>query len=160
VQSPRIEQQPSQWLVGMSLEMSRTEDRTGELWGSFMPRRHEVLQRLNTDFWSMQVFPGGPEQLYDPGAQFTKWAAVAVVDNDTPIPAQMQAYELTGGLYAVFMHTGPATDSSTFEYIFSQWLPNSSYTLDDREHFEVLPEHYRPMDPLAQEEIWIPVRPS
>jgi AraC family transcriptional regulator len=55
-------------------------------------------------------------------------------------------------------HHGPATDVSTFEYIFARWLPASGYALDGRPHFEVLPADYRPLDPDAREEIWIPVR--
>jgi AraC family transcriptional regulator len=43
-------------------------------------------------------------------------------------------------------------------YIFGEWLPNSSYELDTREHFEILSEGYRPDDRDAEEEIWIPIR--
>ncbi len=70
----------------------------------------------------------------------------------------MESYELEGGLYAVFTHLGPATDLSTVMYIFQDWLPLSDYVLDDREHFEVLPQGYKPTDPNAREEFWIPVR--
>ena len=70
-----------------------------------------------------------------------------------------ESITLRGGEYAVFEHRGPATDMSTVMYIFQEWLTNSKYELDDREHFEKLPEGYSPKDPEAREEFWIPVKP-
>jgi len=104
----------------------------------------------------MQIFPNGPAQVADPDATFTKWAAVEVTPEGN-LPEGMARYTLAGGLYAVFHHEGPASDISTFMYAFGTWLPGSAYTLDDREHFEVLPENYQPMDPNAEEDIWIPI---
>jgi AraC family transcriptional regulator len=147
-------------LVGMSLDMSRMEDRTPELWSAFMPRLSEVNGRLTEDYISMQVFPNGPEQLSDPAASFTKWAVVEVGGFES-VPEGMVTYTMPSGAYAVFEHHGPASDLSTFMYIFNEWLPCSSeYQLDDREHFEVLPRDYDASDPNAREEIWIPVMPK
>ena len=155
---PRIVELDAKQLIGMSKEMSRANDRTPELWRGFMPRRSEIAGRATEDFMSMQVFPRGPAQLGDPSASFTKWAAVEVESTDA-VPAGMAVYHLPGGTYAVFDHHGPATDISTFMYIFSEWLPQSStFEIDDREHFELLPVDYSPLDPNAHEEIWIPVR--
>lgn len=106
---------------------------------------------------SMQMFPDGASQVADPDAMFAKWAAVQVQKYES-IPVGMETYDLKGGLYAVFIHNGPATDLSTIFYIFQDWLPNSEYSLDDREHFEALPEGYNALDPNAREEIWIPIR--
>ena len=44
------------------------------------------------------------------------------------------------------------------KHIFGRWLPQSEYELDDREHFELLPEGYSPVDPEAEEEVWIPIK--
>lgn len=77
--------------------------------------------------------------------------------NETP--PGMASYSLRGGKYAVFTHKGPASDfPKTMQYIFSEWLPGSEYVLDNREHFEKPPEAYSPIDPNAQEEIWIPIQ--
>lgn len=155
---PQIVELTSKKLIGMSLEMSRVEDRTAKLWQAFMPRRNEVRNRSSDDYISMQVFPGGPGQLSDPVAHFTKWAVVEVDGLDN-VPEGMACYTLQSGTYAVFEHNGPASDLSTFMYIFNEWLPNSAtYELDDREHFEVLAPGYDARDPNAREEIWIPVR--
>lgn len=158
-EAPKLVTLPQTHLVGMNATMSRSDDQTPDLWRSFMPRRKEIDHRTNQNFISMQIYPGGPSQISDPQATFTKWAAVEVAPSgDTP--QGMQRYELGGGLYAVFHHQGPATDLSTIMFIFQTWLPASDYRLDDREHFEVLPESYQPLDPNAFEDIWIPVAPK
>ena len=155
---PRIVELSPRQLVGMSLEMSRLDDKTGELWGAFMRRRDEVTNRVTNEYISMQVYRDGAAQLADPAARFSKWAVVEVEDLDCP-PDGMLAYTLQAGTYAVFEHQGPATDLSTFVYIFTEWLPGSrDFELDDREHFEVLPPGYDARDPNAREQIWIPIK--
>lgn len=158
IQEPRIVEMAQRKLVGMSREMSRENDKTTDLWRRFMERRHEIVSRSDQSYISMQAFPAGPDQLLDPTAAFAKWAVVEV-ESFVDVPEGMDSYTLQPGTYAVFEHNGPASDISTFMYIFNQWLPSSStYELDDREHFEVLPPGYDPRDPNAREEIWIPVR--
>ena len=106
----------------------------------------------------MQSYPRVPDFInMKQDMEFEKWAAVEVSDfND--VPTGMESYTIQGGLYAVFLHKGAATDLSTFEYIFKTWLPNSKYELDQREHFEVLGEKYKNNDPGSEEDIWIPVK--
>ena len=88
----------------------------------------------------------------------TKWAAVEVEDYSGKIEG-MEEFYLSGGKYAVFEHKGPASSfGEIFGYIFGVWLPGSEYTLDEREHFEILKEDYNPHDPNAEEEIWIPIK--
>lgn len=71
----------------------------------------------------------------------------------------MESFTLKGGTYAVFQYKGMAANfPKVWQNIFTQWLPNSRYVLDDRAHFEKLPENYNPLDPNAEEEIWIPVK--
>ncbi|MEO0528391.1 MAG: GyrI-like domain-containing protein, partial [Bacteroidota bacterium] len=73
-------------------------------------------------------------------------------------PMGMETYTISGGTYAVFVHKGPAsTFGNTMGYIFNVWMPKSGYRLDGREHFEILTETYRPNDPDAKEEVWVPV---
>lgn len=157
-QEPQIVELAQKKLVGMSLEMSRINDKTAELWRAFMGRRHEVANRADENYISMQVFPGGARQLSDPAASFTKYAVVEV-DSFESVPEGMISYSLQPGMYAVFEHNGAAADLSTFMYIFNEWLPGSgTYGLDDREHFEVLPPDYDARDVNAREKIWIPVK--
>lgn len=156
---PKIVELSPKKLVGMYRAMSLANNQTQQLWQGFMPRRLEIKNRVSTAFYSMQKYDAN---LLTEGfalhTQFEKWAAVEVDDFDE-VPAGMEAYELTGGKYAVFVHKGPASAfKKTFDYIFEQWLPSSVYTLDHREHFELLPEGYSPVDPNAEEEVWIPIK--
>ena len=70
-QVPKIIELKPKLLVGIPMEMSRMADRTPDLWRSFMPRRDEVEARSSTDYMSMQVYPGGADQVADPSALFT-----------------------------------------------------------------------------------------
>lgn len=155
---PRIELLEPKMLVGMRVQMSLAADKTVQLWRGFMPRRHEIQGKLTTNVVNMQVYERPPFPLFSPDTLFEKWAAVEVTDH-SEVPAQMEPYTLTGGTYAVFVHNGPASSfPKTLQYIYGTWLPASGYELDHREHFEVLGEGYRPDDPEAQEEVWIPIK--
>lgn len=142
-------------LLGNCLEMSLAENRTGELWRSFMPRLKEIETRVGNNLYSLQVFDDDYFKQFDPRHEFEKWA-LAEVKNFSVIPDEMEPFELPGGLYAVFQHKGMGTD--IFQFIFSEWLPKSGYILDNRPHFEILGEKYRQGSPDSEEEIWIPVK--
>ena len=46
------------------------------------------------------------------------------------IPAEMSSLVIPKGLYAVFNYKGkPSEAQDFFQYIYSAWLPNSSYKL-------------------------------
>jgi len=154
---PRIENLKEKKLVGKRLTMSLANNKTGELWKSFMPRRREITNNLTNDLISMQVYKLTHFADFKPTNEFEKWAVVEVTDFES-VPNDMETFTLTGGLYAVFDYKGSSTDSSIFQYIFGTWLPNSDYLLDDRPHFEVLGEKYKNADPYSEEEIWIPIR--
>lgn len=140
------------------MTMSLVNNKTGELWQSFMPRRKEIQNSLTSDLISMQVY----DRPMEPGnfnQEFEKWASIEVADFDT-LPDGMESFVLTGGLYAVFHYTGSSTDTTIFQYIFGTWLPHSKYVLDTRPHFEILGDKYKNMDPNSEEDIWIPIRPK
>lgn len=152
----RIESLSPKKLLGKQLTMSFSNNRTPELWGSFMPQRKLILNALSTDLFSMQIFPSPPT--FQEDVEFIKWAAVEV-SNFEEVPASMETYELQGGLYAVFLHLGPASAfRKTFDYIFQEWMPSSNYELDHREHFEILGEKYKNNQADSEEEIWIPIK--
>lgn len=71
----------------------------------------------------------------------------------------MDSLVIPAGSYAVFDYKGDGSDAAAFfEAIFSDWIPNSDYVVDDRPHFEILGEKYKKGDLNSEEEIWIPVR--
>lgn len=154
---PRIVTIREKILVGMSLRMSLADNRTGELWQHFMPRRKEITGTVSTDLYSLQSHPHGYWASFSPECVFEKWALAEVNSFLVPVPDDMEMFMLPKGQYAVFSYKGPSTDTSIFRYIFNEWLPTSGYRLDDRPHFEVLGEKYSNTSPDSEEEIWIPV---
>jgi AraC family transcriptional regulator len=154
---PRIVKLKGKKLVGKRLTMSLADNKTNELWKNFMPRRREISNTLTNDFISMQVYKPKYFADFSPTNEFEKWATVEVGDFIN-LPCDLETFNLTGGLYAVFDYKGSSTDSSIFQFIFGTWLPNSNFLLDDRPHFELLGEKYKNADPNSEEEIWIPIR--
>lgn len=157
----RIENLSPKKLVGKCLTMSFINDQTPILWRSFMPRRQEIQNIVSNDLYSMQIYGETLDYFnINPSKEFTKWAVIEV-NNFENIPDGMQSYELSGGLYAVFIHKGTASEfAKTFKYIFGEWLPDSEYEVDNREHFEIINEGYSPTDPNSEEEVWIPIKPK
>jgi AraC family transcriptional regulator len=143
-------------LAGICMKMSLAENKTGLLWKTFMPRRHELMAGNSGNLYSLQVYPKGYHTTFNPAKAFEKWAAMEI-SSSAIIPEGMEIFELPAGLYAVFNYKGLSTDTRIFQYIFTEWLPGSDYELDDRPHFEILGEKYRNGDPESEEEIWIPV---
>ncbi len=145
-------------LVGKRMQMSLADNKTGELWRHFLPRRREIPHYTGTALYSVEVYDDQYFARFDPANAFEKWAAVEVTDFGA-IPEGLEAITLPVGLYAVFVHRGPASAGrETYRYIFGTWLPESDYVLDNRPHFAVMGEKYRNEDPGSEEEIWIPVK--
>ncbi len=146
-------------LVGMRINTSLSDDKTTALWQQFMPRRNEIKNKLESGFYDVKVYPSNFEMKdFTPQTIFEKWAAIEV-SLFNQIPNSMESYTIKGGKYAVFMHKGPASSfHKTLQYIFGVWLPDANYTLDNRAHFEIMGETYKPDDPNAEEEVWIPIK--
>jgi len=145
-------------LIGKSVIMSYMENKTFQLWSSFMPERKEIKNAVDSNLYSVEVFPQGYFDNFDANRTFHKWAAVEVENLET-IPPQMESLTFPTGIYAVFLHKGPATEAyQTYHCIFTEWLPKSEYTVDDRPHFAVMDERYKKDDPDSEEEIWIPIK--
>lgn len=154
----RIESLKEKKLVGTCVTMSLANNKTFDLWRSFMPQRMKIQNKISNEMISMRVY-SEPLQLENINQEFEKWAAVEVSDFNN-VPGEMKTFILPAGQYAVFHYKGLNTDNRIFIYIFKEWLPNSKYVLDERPHFEILGEKYKNNDPESEEEIWIPVRPK
>ena len=154
---PRLEVLKAKKLLGQKVTISLVNNRTAQLWGQFAPRIKEIQHRASEDKVSMQIYPPNYYAQFTPTTLFEKWATVEVASFEA-IPNGMQTFVLQEGLYAVFDYKGSSADPSIFQYIFSEWIPNSNYTVDDRPHFEVLGANYKNNDPNSEEEIWIPIR--
>ena len=143
--------------IGIKQSMSITHDKTGELWKVFSPQINKIPNRVSNNKLCLQIYPSSYFTRFNPNSEFEKWALVEVQNLDN-IPHKMETFTLEKGVYAVFYYKGSSTDKSIFQYIFTSWIPNSEYELDNRPHFEVLGERYKNNHPDSEEEIWIPVK--
>jgi AraC family transcriptional regulator len=157
--TPEIKNLAEKMLIGKRIKMCLSDDKTLELWKSFMPHRKEISNKLDYELFSIQIFDDNLDfAKFNPQTVFEKWAALEVSDFGN-IPAEMETLIIPGGLYAVSLYRGSsAAAAKTFQYIFENWLPNSIYTLDQRPHFEIMGEKYKNDDPNSEEEIWIPIK--
>ncbi|MGH1386825.1 GyrI-like domain-containing protein [Kordia sp.] len=156
---PTIQTLPQKKLIGKSARMSLIQNTTPILWKSFMINRKSVKNAVGTDLYSIQVYDDiSYFRNFNPQTEFTKYAMTEVSSFDS-IPEDMETLTIESGLYAVFIYKGlPQDFAQMANYIFGQWIPNSEYTLDNRPHFEVLGEKYKPADKDSQEEVWIPIK--
>ena len=105
-------------LIGCSCKMNFTENKTSELWQSFMPRLKEIKNKISADLFSLQLYSEDYNfKQFNPTAYFTKWAATEVSAVED-VPTNMETLIIPQGLYAIFLHKGSNADNSTFQYIF------------------------------------------
>jgi len=155
---PRIEILAEKKLVGKRIKMSFSHNKTVDLWRSFMPRRKEICNKIGSELYSLEVYDPLFFDKFNPEKEFYKWAAIEV-KNFYTVPEEMETITLPCGLYAVFIHKGPASAGpKTYEYIFRTWLPGSDFLLDNRPHFAVMGEKYKKEDADSEEEVWIPIK--
>jgi AraC family transcriptional regulator len=154
----RTEQLKEKKLLGKSKRMSFVNNTTRELWQWFKPKCASLKNVIGSDLYSLEVYDDAQHfRNFDPSREFTKWAAVEVSAYDDALE-EMDKLIVPSGLYAVFLHKGPASEGKkTYEDIFFNWLPNSEYTLDNRPHFAVMGAKYKGDSPETEEEIWIPI---
>lgn len=153
---PTIKSFPSTKFIGKNLSFTYSDYRIFELWGSFMPRKKEIINSIGTELYNIQINP--QDFNFGPNEEFVKWAAVAV-SNFEFVPNEMETLEIEEGLYAVFLYKGNQSDvASYFNQIYTVWIPNSIYDLDYRPQFEILGEKHKNNDSNSEEEIWIPIK--
>ena len=124
-----------------------------------MPKRKLIKNTVGTDLYSLQVYSELPDgKKFSPDTEFEKWAAIEVTELCDGIE-KFETFLLSGGLYAVFVHKGMASDfQKTVKAIHFDWLPSSGYELNGRRHFEILGEKYKNNHPDSEEEVWVPVK--
>lgn len=140
------------------MTMSLADNRTYKLWSNFMPRRGEICNSIGAALYSVDIYDCSYFGNFNPHKLFEKWAAAEVTDF-SHIPDGMETLTIPEGLYAVFIHKGPAsTGAQTYRFIFETWLPASEFTLDGRPHFAVMGEKYKNEEQDSEEELWIPIK--
>ncbi|RAI93793.1 GyrI-like domain-containing protein [Algoriphagus yeomjeoni] len=157
--APTIKNLPETLLIGKKVRMNFLNNRTQELWKSFMPRKKEILNSIGDDLYSVEVYDSlSYFDTFSPANEFDKWAAVKVEDGKSP-PEDMEKLTIPSGLYAVFLFKGKASEApAMYQYILGTWMPSSEYQLDHRPHFAVMGEKHKNNDPDSEEEFWIPIK--
>ncbi len=154
----RIETLTEKKLIGQQLKMSFANNKTTALWRHFMPRRKEIKNNIGSELYSIEIYSTQFFNSFNPEIEFVKWAAIEVTDFNH-IPDEMETFILPTGLYAIFLHKGPASEGiKTYRYIFEKWLPNADFVLDNRPHVAIMGEKYNNTAPNSEEEIAIPVK--
>jgi AraC family transcriptional regulator len=155
---PRIETVQEKKFAGKHLSMSFAENKTSELWKSFMPWRKEIKNNIGQELYSIEIYVPHFFDNFNPQREFEKWAAIEVTDFDS-VPAEMETFNSPSGLYAIFHYKGEADKGAeTYRYILATWLPRSDFIIDDRPHFAVMGEKYKNKDHDSEEELWIPIK--
>ena len=78
LENPKIVTFSERKLIGNKLEMSFAEDKTFQLWSSFMPRHREIKNRIGTYKFSLQNYSGNFQS--DSTIPFVKWALMEVLN--------------------------------------------------------------------------------
>ncbi len=155
---PRLENRKETLLIGKKKTMSFNDNKTEDLWRDFMPHRHSVQNKTGVGLYSLQIYPAGFFENFNPATPFTKWAAIEVAAAEE-VPPGMESFTLQAGKYAVFIYKGAANAAAGFfQFIIGTWLPASGFVLDDRPHFEILGAKFNKDSPDSEEEIWVPVK--
>jgi AraC family transcriptional regulator len=157
-QEPEIKTIQPKTLIGKKTRMSMANNQTQTLWQSFMPHLRSIKHIVSSGLYAMQIY----DQVFtietiNPQTEFEHWAAIEVSYVED-LPDNFSTHLLEGGKYAVFIHKGlPQDFPKTLQYIFQQWLPQSEFQLDHREHFQLMGEKYKNNDPTSEEEVWVPI---
>ncbi|MBO3700626.1 GyrI-like domain-containing protein [Roseivirga sp. E12] len=156
---PEIVIEPARNLVGLHCKTSMVQNNIPMLWTVFRRRQHEIKNTINNGRFGVSDYKNLKVSQFTPSAMIGKWATVEVSSQEE-IPEEMVVYNLSGGLYARFMHKGGKKNvQMSFEYIYSTWLPNTKYEIDNRDHFEHYPKVYLgPENPESELFIFLPIK--
>jgi AraC family transcriptional regulator len=152
----RIENVAEFKVIGCSMEMSVVDFKATEVWSKFMQQKNRLTDYDNTCYLDVNIYEEYYFDSYNPSQLFNKLAGVKS-DNNTI--NGFDSLTIQEGRYAIFIHEGLAADiSKTFQFIFTEWLPNSNEQLDHRPHFFKLPVDYKNDNQTIREEIYIPLK--
>lgn len=145
-------------LVGKKIITSLSENRTAELWRSFMPVRGKLGPAAKKELYSVEIYDKNYFSHFSAHTTFEKWAAVELLESSS-LPKELDEIQIPQGLYAVFHSKGThAQGLALLQYIFTAWLPASDYILDERPHFAVMGDKYKGDVEDSEEDLWIPVK--
>jgi len=150
-----LELEPIQ-LIGKQTRTSLAQNQTPQLWKSLKTEAMKVSPDPEQLQFAVRCYEANPT--FIPTEEYTAWAAFSYSDGHAALPG-MQEFEIPGGLYAKFLHSGSQEQFiELMRHIFMEWMPDSEYSLDDRPHFERFNFDYKPGDTNSNEELFIPIQ--
>lgn len=149
-------------LAGMHTQTSFNDNKIPELWQKFMPRVKEFCTISCTDFY-YAVHPFETEldiNNFDETISIKRWACVPV-HNFENLPKGIETYTLQAGKYLKYIYKGRAQDIFPFvKMLYTEWLPASGYTLDERDDFEIIDNsrYFGPHHPASEIDLYVPIK--
>lgn len=154
---PKIESINSKQLVGLSCEVSLIENTTEALFSQFIPYKLRCALQNNATVFEVLLYDSTYFSAFKPEKTFVKWATIEANDCAT-VPSSFKSIQIPQGLYAVFSFRGRVADFPKYmQFIFTEWLPNSDYSIDHRPHFNVLDTAFKKGDSHTNEMVYIPI---
>lgn len=157
--SPKIITFPSTTLLVKSMPMSFAEDKTQELWREFTPLMNSIRDRIDSDRYSVQVYPNTDFfNPFDINKMFIKYAGIKINPVEH-LSDNTQQLIIPEGHYVSVNYIGrPRHADKVFQYIFYDWLPNSEYCLDNRPHIAIMEKTYKGDHDDSEEQFLIPIK--
>ena len=149
-------------LAGMHTQTSFNDNKIPELWQKFMPRVKEFNNISKPDFY-YAVHPYESHLNIDDfneSIAVKRWSCVPVNDFHK-LPKDMETHLLKAGKYLKYTYKGRAQDIFPFvKALYTQWVPKSGYTLDERDDFEIIDSsrYFGPHHPESEVDLFIPVK--
>lgn len=140
-------------VVGKSYRGKNERDEIPELWRQFWQRHEEITHRTGAGV------AYGVAGNKDPETGDFDYVAGLEVDDSRDIPPEMVSWDVPEQTYAVFQCTLP-TLMATYQYVFTEWLPESEYDLGDGPEFELYDESFSPEEGEFGMFLYIPVKHS
>ncbi|UCG90996.1 MAG: AraC family transcriptional regulator [candidate division WOR-3 bacterium] len=153
---PEIVELGDMTVVGLQILYSSKCNLIPQLWERFMPRIHEIKDVARKDV--------GLEVSYDmqdsEGKETFFVIAGLIVNSTTHIPEGMTYKHISAHEYAKFTHQGPISEiSSTYNFIYKEWLPASAYEHDDEGcEVEWYDERFKMEDEDSEFDIYVPIK--
>ena len=151
VRGPDIREHRAFKVAGCSLPCST--DKVNEIpsvWSKFPSQVANIPNRINGVMYGVCIPQPGPKFLYI--------ASIEVTDTHG-LSSEFASCEIPSGTYAVFTHVGSLQHfPDTMSFIFSSWLPNSSYKHGGSPEFELYDDRFDPTIMDGEVEYWLPIK--
>ncbi len=156
---PRFEEREEFVIAGYRRHTREGFEVIGESWFE-LKSSLAAIERKNAH--TMYGFEDYSEEFCSEPLSFYYMAGVEV-GKDTPLPEGMDRKVVPKAKYAVFTVNGNNANGEigqAFQYIYSVWLPNSEYCIDENAlfDFEYYDERWDCQFGAAQMDIYVPVR--